>query len=112
LRIAAIALIVITMMWFVGVRPFLLVHVPITLLAASVGVWLFCVQHQFEHTFWDRARRGAFTRQRSTAAPTMTCRAPALISASTTCATYAAGIHFAGFNASWTITPSSRPPGG
>jgi acyl-lipid omega-6 desaturase (Delta-12 desaturase) len=49
---AAIALIIVLMMWVVGVRSFLLVHVPITLLAASIGVWLFYVQHQFEHTYW------------------------------------------------------------
>jgi omega-6 fatty acid desaturase (delta-12 desaturase) len=30
----------------------LLIHLPITLLAASAGVWLFYVQHQFESTFW------------------------------------------------------------
>ena len=35
-------------MWLVGVRPFLLVQLPIILLAASIGVWLFYVQHQFE----------------------------------------------------------------
>jgi omega-6 fatty acid desaturase (delta-12 desaturase) len=28
------------------------VHLPITLLAASLGVWLFYVQHQFEETSW------------------------------------------------------------
>jgi omega-6 fatty acid desaturase (delta-12 desaturase) len=49
---AAIAVIVAGMMWAVGVTPFLLVHLPITLLAASIGVWLFYVQHQFEHTYW------------------------------------------------------------
>ena len=31
-------------------------HLPITLLAASIGVWLFYVQHQFEETFWVRQR--------------------------------------------------------
>jgi omega-6 fatty acid desaturase (delta-12 desaturase) len=51
---AAIAFGIVTMMWLVGVTPFLLVHVPITLLAASIGVWLFYVQHQFEDTFWAR----------------------------------------------------------
>jgi omega-6 fatty acid desaturase (delta-12 desaturase) len=51
---AAIAFGMVTMMWVVGVTPFLLVHVPITLLAASIGVWLFYVQHQFEDTFWAR----------------------------------------------------------
>jgi acyl-lipid omega-6 desaturase (Delta-12 desaturase) len=49
---AAIALVILAMMWLVGVKPFLLVHLPITLLAASIGVWLFYVQHQFEETFW------------------------------------------------------------
>ena len=33
--------------------PFLLVHLPITLLGGSIGVWLFYVQHQFEQTYWD-----------------------------------------------------------
>jgi omega-6 fatty acid desaturase (delta-12 desaturase) len=50
----AIALIVIIMVWLVGVRSFLLVHLPITLLAASIGVWLFYVQHQFENTYWAK----------------------------------------------------------
>ena len=49
---AAIALIIVVLMWLVGVQPFLLVHLPIALLAASIGVWLFYVQHQFEDTFW------------------------------------------------------------
>jgi omega-6 fatty acid desaturase (delta-12 desaturase) len=51
----AIALVVVTMMWLVGVAPFLLVQLPITLLASSIGVWLFYVQHQFEDTYWARA---------------------------------------------------------
>jgi acyl-lipid omega-6 desaturase (Delta-12 desaturase) len=50
----AIAALVITMIWLVGVVPFVLVHLPIMLLAASIGVWLFYVQHQFEDTAWDR----------------------------------------------------------
>ena len=40
------------MIWLVGLGPFLLVQLPITLLAGSIGVWLFYVQHQFEDTFW------------------------------------------------------------
>src|SRR5262249_14513848 len=34
----SIAIVVITLVWFVGIGPFLLVHLPITLLAGSVGV--------------------------------------------------------------------------
>jgi omega-6 fatty acid desaturase (delta-12 desaturase) len=51
---AAIAGAVVAGMLLAGMRPFLLVHVPIILLAASIGVWLFYVQHQFEATLWAR----------------------------------------------------------
>ncbi len=51
---AAIALVAATLIWFLGLKAFLLVHVPIVLLAASIGVWLFYVQHQFEETVWER----------------------------------------------------------
>jgi omega-6 fatty acid desaturase (delta-12 desaturase) len=50
----AIAAVVATLTWFIGIKAFLLVHLPITLLAGTAGVWLFYVQHQFEHTMWDR----------------------------------------------------------
>src|SRR6202047_2325724 len=39
-------------MWAAGFGPFLLVQVPVMLISASLGVWLFYVQHQFEDTFW------------------------------------------------------------
>jgi acyl-lipid omega-6 desaturase (Delta-12 desaturase) len=50
----AIALIVAVLTWFIGIKAFLLVHLPIILLAATGGVWLFYVQHQFEQTTWER----------------------------------------------------------
>lgn len=48
----AIALLACVIIWLIGIGPFLLVQVPIILLAASIGVWLFYVQHQFEKTAW------------------------------------------------------------
>jgi len=36
----------------IGIGPFLLVQLPVTLLTCSVGVLLFYVQHQFEDTYW------------------------------------------------------------
>lgn len=54
---AAIAAVIAGMMALVGVRPFLLVHLPVMLLAASIGVWLFYVQHQFEDVTWSRDGR-------------------------------------------------------
>jgi len=37
-----------------GATPLLLVHLPIVVLAASIGVWLFYIQHQFEGAYWAR----------------------------------------------------------
>jgi omega-6 fatty acid desaturase (delta-12 desaturase) len=54
---AAIALLIVLLMWAVGIVPFLLVHLPMTLIAASIGVWLFYVQHQFEETAWEEGRK-------------------------------------------------------
>ncbi|HKQ46027.1 MAG TPA: fatty acid desaturase [Rhizomicrobium sp.] len=51
---AAILLTMVGMIWLVGVGPFVMVHLPIMLLAASMGVWLFYVQHQFEGVAWAR----------------------------------------------------------
>lgn len=39
--------------YFGGLMPILLIFVPSTLLAATAGVWLFYVQHQFEATHWS-----------------------------------------------------------
>jgi omega-6 fatty acid desaturase (delta-12 desaturase) len=50
----AIAFIVGVVIWQIGIKPFLVVHLPITLIAGSIGVWLFFVQHQFDSTFWAR----------------------------------------------------------
>lgn len=49
----AICLPVALMIWVIGLVPFLLVQLPITLMAATGGVWLFYVQHQFEDTHWS-----------------------------------------------------------
>ncbi len=42
-------------MWFFGFWAFVLVHLPTTVIAATAGVWLFYVQHQFEGTTWSEA---------------------------------------------------------
>lgn len=52
----AVALIVATLVWFIGIKAYLLVHLPVMLLAASAGIWLFYVQHQFEQTTWQKDR--------------------------------------------------------
>lgn len=48
-----IAAFVLVMVWLVGAKAFFMVHLPIVLLAASIGVWLFYIQHQFEDAHWE-----------------------------------------------------------
>jgi omega-6 fatty acid desaturase (delta-12 desaturase) len=43
------------LIWLIGFSAFVAVHLPIAILAASIGVWLFYVQHQFEDTYWRDA---------------------------------------------------------
>jgi omega-6 fatty acid desaturase (delta-12 desaturase) len=50
----AVAAIAATLIWAVGLATFLMVHLPIVLLASTAGVWLFYVQHQFEETYWSK----------------------------------------------------------
>jgi omega-6 fatty acid desaturase (delta-12 desaturase) len=49
----ALVVLVGTLCWLVGWRDYLLIQMPAVLLAGSVGVWLFYVQHQFEDTYWQ-----------------------------------------------------------
>jgi len=42
--------------WLIGWARFLLVWAPPAVLAGSVGIWLFYVQHQFEDAYWQSAR--------------------------------------------------------
>ncbi|MCZ4352225.1 fatty acid desaturase [Roseovarius aestuarii] len=49
---AAILIALGLMLHFGGLMPILLIFLPSTLLAATAGMWLFYVQHQFETTHW------------------------------------------------------------
>ena len=37
----------------VGAGTFLAIQIPVVMIGASIGVWLFFVQHQFERTYWE-----------------------------------------------------------
>jgi omega-6 fatty acid desaturase (delta-12 desaturase) len=49
------------LIWAIGILPFLVVHLPITLLAGAAGIWLFYVQHQFEETHWSKKPEWQFS---------------------------------------------------
>ena len=50
---AALVVVVGALCWLIGWRDFLIVWAPAALLAGSVGIWLFYVQHQFEDAYWQ-----------------------------------------------------------
>lgn len=51
---AAITILLALIIWAGGFLPVLLIYVPTTVVAATIGVWLFYVQHQFEETHWAK----------------------------------------------------------
>ena len=56
----AIAAVAGLLIYAVGVGPFFMLALPISLIAASIGVWMFYVQHQFEDTVWDDGKTWEF----------------------------------------------------
>ena len=46
--------------WLIGWERLLLVWAPSAMLAGSVGIWLFYVQHQFEDAYWQSASRWTY----------------------------------------------------
>ena len=46
--------------WLFGWDSFLLVEMPSALLAGSIGVWLFYVQHQFEDAYWQSSESWSY----------------------------------------------------
>ena len=57
---ATLAAVVIILCSTLGWQTFLLVEIPILLIATSAGVWLFYVQHNFEGTYWARHEQWEF----------------------------------------------------
>ena len=52
----AVAAVFAGVIYLIGWRAFLVIQIPVILVAATAGVWLFYVQHQFEDTRWARNR--------------------------------------------------------
>lgn len=57
----AIALVVSTLSLIIGFKAFLSVFLPVLVLAATAGTWMFFVQHQFEDTYWASENNWDYT---------------------------------------------------
>jgi omega-6 fatty acid desaturase (delta-12 desaturase) len=58
---AALAVFVGLLVWLIGWRDYLLALGLPALLAGSIGIWLFYVQHQFEDVYWNDDAEWCFT---------------------------------------------------
>ena len=38
----------------IGLKTYLLIQLPVMLIAGAMGVWLFYIQHQFDGVYWSR----------------------------------------------------------
>jgi omega-6 fatty acid desaturase (delta-12 desaturase) len=56
----AIVVLAVGLIWLIGSSSFILVQLPIVVLAGSAGIWLFYVQHQFEETHWSQSPQWQF----------------------------------------------------
>ena len=59
---AAMLGLAVALSWIFGWKTYLLVQLGIIAVAASAGVWLFYVQHQFEGVYWGRGQDWDYTK--------------------------------------------------
>jgi omega-6 fatty acid desaturase (delta-12 desaturase) len=48
--------------WKIGLGTFLMIDLPIVMLGASIGTWMFYIQHQYEDAYWRPKGSWDFTR--------------------------------------------------
>jgi acyl-lipid omega-6 desaturase (Delta-12 desaturase) len=55
-----LALLIGTISWFLGLQAWLLVQIPTAILAGTLGVFMFYVQHQFEDVYWESSDQWSY----------------------------------------------------
>jgi omega-6 fatty acid desaturase (delta-12 desaturase) len=58
-----LAMVLVLCHYTIGLKAFLMIELPVTLLGSTAGVWLFYVQHQFEDVYWEENGRWDFFAQ-------------------------------------------------
>jgi omega-6 fatty acid desaturase (delta-12 desaturase) len=56
----ALGVLIGALFWFLGPRAWLLVQLPTAILAGTLGVWMFYVQHQFEDAYWESSEQWSY----------------------------------------------------
>lgn len=47
--------------WLFGWQNYLLMQLPVTMVAGAAGIWMFYVQHQYEDTYWEHRDEWDYT---------------------------------------------------
>ncbi|MGN6816959.1 MAG: fatty acid desaturase [Solirubrobacterales bacterium] len=56
-----LAILIGSIVWLLGPRAWLLVQLPTAILAGTLGVWMFYVQHQFEDVYWETSEKWSYS---------------------------------------------------
>jgi omega-6 fatty acid desaturase (delta-12 desaturase) len=56
----ALAILIGAIVWFLGPQAWLIVQLPTAILAGTLGVWMFYVQHQFEDVYWESSEEWSY----------------------------------------------------
>lgn len=56
----ALAVAIAAIAWLVGLQAWLLVQIPTAVLAGTLGVFMFYVQHQFEDVYWESSDQWSY----------------------------------------------------
>jgi omega-6 fatty acid desaturase (delta-12 desaturase) len=56
----ALAVVIGTIVWIAGLEAWLLVQLPIAILAGTLGIFMFYVQHQFEDVYWESSEHWSY----------------------------------------------------
>jgi omega-6 fatty acid desaturase (delta-12 desaturase) len=57
----ALAIVVGAIVSLVGLQAWLIVQMPVVILAGTLGVWMFYVQHQFEDAYWESSENWSYS---------------------------------------------------
>ncbi len=55
-----LGVIIAAIVWLLGWQAWVLVQVPTAVLAGTLGVWMFYVQHQFEDVYWENSEHWSY----------------------------------------------------
>lgn len=57
----ALAFMVSGLCWLFGWKAYLMMQLPVTMVAGVLGIWMFYVQHQYEDTYWEHHNNWNYT---------------------------------------------------